>query len=81
MANPKWLGKYLTIKPEVRQIFNDLDAWLNYCRFNMIKYDEADLYKSPAYKEWMEKRKRRQQWQARQKDGQNRNGYNARTSQ
>jgi hypothetical protein len=81
VANPKWLGKYLTIKPEVRQIFNDLDAWLNYCRFNMIKYDEADLYKSPAYKEWMEKRKRRQQWQARQKDGQNRNGYNARTSQ
>ena len=81
MANPKWLGKYLTIKPEVRQIYNDLDAWLNYCRFNMINYDEADLYKSPAYKEWMEKRKRRQQWQARQKDGQNRNGYNTRTSQ
>jgi hypothetical protein len=38
------------MKAEVRQIFNDLDAWLNYCRFRMIKYDEADLYRSPEYK-------------------------------
>ena len=31
-------------KPEVRQIFQDLEAWLNYRRFRMIKYDPADLY-------------------------------------
>jgi hypothetical protein len=31
----------------------------------MIKYDPADLYRSPEYKEWMERRKKRQQWQAR----------------
>jgi hypothetical protein len=31
----------------------------------MIKYDPADLYKSPEYKEWQERRKKRQQWQAR----------------
>jgi hypothetical protein len=31
----------------------------------MIKYDEADLYRSPEYKEWQERRKKRQQWQAR----------------
>ena len=60
MANPKWLNKYLTMKPEVTQIYNDLDAWLNYCRFNLIKYDPADLYKSYAYKEWQERRRRRE---------------------
>ena len=64
------------MKPEVRQIFNDLDAWLNYCRFRMIKFDEADLYRSPEYKEWQERRKRKQQqWQ--QRNGHN-NGYQGR---
>ena len=65
MAQPAWINKYLTMKPEVRQIFNDLDAWLNYCRFRMIKFDPADLYRSPEYREWQERRKKRQQWQAR----------------
>jgi hypothetical protein len=54
-----------SMKAEIRQIFQDLDAWLNYCRFRMIKYDEADLYRSAEYKEWQERRKKRQQWQAR----------------
>jgi len=62
---PIWLKKYLRMSPEVRQIFNDLDAWLNYCRFRMIKFDPADLYRSVEYKEWQERRKKRQQWQAR----------------
>ena len=57
MANPNWVNKYLRMTSEVRQIFNDLDAWCNYCRFRMIKYDEADLYRSPEYKEWQERRK------------------------
>jgi hypothetical protein len=71
MAQPKWLKKYLTLKPEVAQIFKDLDAWLNYCRFNLIKYDPADLYRSPAYKEWQEKRRKREQ--RRNRDGDSRN--------
>lgn len=65
MSSPRWLNKYLTMKSDVKQIYNDLDAWLNYCRFHMIKFDEADLYKSVAYKEWQEKRKRREQWRSR----------------
>ncbi len=64
-SQPVWLKKYLRMSPEVSKIYNDLDAWLNYCRFRMIKFDEADLYKSPEYKEWQEKRRRRQQWQQR----------------
>ena len=64
-SQPVWLKKYLRMSPEVTKIYNDLDAWLNYCRFRMIKFDEADLYRSPEYKEWQERRKKRQQWQQR----------------
>ena len=74
-SQPVWLKKYLRMSPEVTKIYNDLDAWLNYCRFNMIKYDEADLYRSPEYKEWQERRKRRQQWQQR---NESRGGYQGR---
>ena len=64
-SQPVWLKKYLRMSPEVTKIYNDLDAWMNYCRFRMIKFDEADLYKSPEYREWQERRKKRQQWQQR----------------
>ena len=65
MAQQNSSNRNYSMKSEIRQIFNDLDAWLNYCRFRMIKYDEADLYRSPEYKEWQERRKKRQQWQQR----------------
>ena len=74
-SQPVWLKKYLRMSPEVTKIYNDLDAWLNYCRFRMIKFDEADLYKSVEYKEWQERRKKRQQWQ--QRNGQT-GGYQGR---
>jgi len=74
MAQPE--RKY-SMKSEIRQIFNDLDAWLNYCRFRMIKYDPADLYRSVEYKEWQERRKKRQQWQ--QRNGQANNYRNTRS--
>jgi hypothetical protein len=73
MSNPVWLNKYLTMKPEVKQIFNDLDAWLNYCRFNLIKYDPADLYKSVEYRTWQEKRQRKQQQQRQNREYRARN--------
>ena len=44
---------------------------------SLIKFDEADLYKSPAYREWQERRRRRQQWQ--QRNGQS-PGYQGRNS-
>ena len=65
MAQQNSSNRNYSMKSEIRQIFNDLDAWLNYCRFRMIKYDEADLYRSVEYKEWQERRKKRQQWQQR----------------
>ena len=52
MAHPTWLKKYLTFKPEVTKIYNDLEQWHHHCRFNLMKFDPSDLYKSKEYKEW-----------------------------
>ena len=59
MSQPKWLDKYLTMKPEVSKIFDDLEAWHDHCRFEMINFDPKDLYKSQAYKDFANKGKRR----------------------
>ena len=52
MANPKWLEKYLRTKPEVNRIFDDLEQYKDYCRFNMLKFDEKDLYRSEQYRKF-----------------------------
>ena len=71
MAQPKWLDKYLVTKPEVKKIFTDLEAWHDHCRFEMIDFNPADLYKSKAYKDWQRtqeylQRKARREAKARQ---------------
>ena len=52
MAQPKWLNKYLVMKPEVTKLFSDLETWHDHCRFEMISFNPADLYKSKEYKDW-----------------------------
>jgi len=44
MSNPAWLKKYLTMKPEVAKIFNDLEDYLDFCRFELLHFHPADLY-------------------------------------
>lgn len=44
------------MKPEVTKIFDDLDEWRDHCRFNLIKFDEKDLYRSKEYKEWQKEK-------------------------
>ena len=50
MAQPKYIERHLHMKSEVIKIFEDLEGYLNYCRYNMLKYDERDLYRSEQYK-------------------------------
>lgn len=52
MSVPNYIQRTLVMKPEVTKIFDDLDAWLDHCRFNLIKYDEKDLYRSREYKDF-----------------------------
>jgi hypothetical protein len=40
------------MKKEVVKIFADLEAWRDHCRFNGLRFDEADLYKSRAWREF-----------------------------
>ena len=50
MAQPNYIQKTLRMKPEVTKIFDDLDAWLDHCRFNLLPFNPADLYKSQEYR-------------------------------
>jgi len=65
MAQPAYIQKTLKLKPEVAKIFEDLDVWLDYCRFNLLNYNPADLYRSKEYKdfqrqqEYLERKARR----------------------
>jgi hypothetical protein len=67
MAQPKYIEKYLRMKPEVNKIFEDLDAYKDYCRFNMLKFDEKDLYRSDQYRRFEKHR----HWLSRQADSHN----------
>jgi hypothetical protein len=44
MANPAWLNKYLTMKPEVTRIFDDLDRYLDFCRIELRDFNPSHLY-------------------------------------
>jgi len=50
MAIASYNKKYLRMKPEVNQIFADLDEYLNFCRmqYPAVKFDEADLYRNAS---------------------------------
>lgn len=52
--------KYLRRKPEVTQIFNDLEDYLNWVRLQWppVPFDEADLYKqsSPLWQKYQRHR-------------------------
>lgn len=52
MAQPNYIQKTLVMTNEVSKIFDDLDEWQDHCRFNLMRFDERDLYKSKEYKEW-----------------------------
>ena len=52
MAIPNHIQKTLVMKPEVTKIFDDLERWLDHCRFNLLPFEPKDLYKSPEYKAW-----------------------------
>lgn len=45
------------MKPEVKEIFQELEEYLNYCRDNMLRYDERDIYKSEQWKKFDKERR------------------------
>jgi len=66
MSIPSYIQRTLRMKPEVKKIFDDLEAWLDHCRLNLLPYNPADLYKSHDYRnfqrglEYLERKARRE---------------------
>jgi hypothetical protein len=65
MAQPAWLNKYLTMKPEVSKVFDDLEAYLDYCRLELIDFNPADLYRkdSANYQAYLNSKRPRRPYQ------------------
>ena len=40
---------YWEIKPEIVKIFDDLEAFHDFCRFEMAPFNEADLYNNRSW--------------------------------
>lgn len=57
MAQPTFIQKTLVMKPEVSKIFDDLEEWLDHCRFNLLPFEPKDLYKSHEYKTFIREKK------------------------
>ncbi len=47
---------YFENRPDVVKVWEDLEAWHDYCRFNLLDFNPAHLYKSPEYKEFARKK-------------------------
>lgn len=56
MKHPAYIQKTLQFKPEVHKIYDDLEAWLDHCRFNLLPFNPSDLYKSKEYKEFIKEK-------------------------
>ena len=65
MAQPAWLNKYLTMKPETERVFDDLDAYLDYCRFELCEFNPADLYRKDSvnYQSYLASKRPRRPYQ------------------
>lgn len=44
MSHPAYIQKTLVMKPEVSKIFSDLEAFHDFCRFELLPFDPANLY-------------------------------------
>tara|TARA_R100001509_G_scaffold67451_1_gene37477 strand:- start:63 stop:302 length:240 start_codon:yes stop_codon:yes gene_type:complete len=49
MAN----GDYFAAHPEIVKIFDDLEKYRDWCRYNGRKFNEKDLYKGKTYQEFL----------------------------
>ena len=59
---PSYIKKYLRMKPEVTQIYNDLEEYKDWVRmqYPQVPFNEADLYKntSPLWQKYMKSKNR-----------------------
>jgi hypothetical protein len=73
MAQPKHIQKTLFMKPEVSKIFDDLEAWHDHCRFNLLDFNPADLYRTQEYRYFANRGKPREGYKGKNPRYENRN--------
>lgn len=54
----KKLSRHFGMKSEVKKIFEDLEEYLDFCRDNMLRYDERDIYKTDQWRKFEKHRNR-----------------------
>ena len=64
MAQPAWLNKYLVMKPEIERVFDELDTYLDFCRFELRDYNPAHLYdkSNQNYCAFLDSQRPRKDW-------------------
>jgi len=66
MSLPSYVTKTLAMKPETAKVFDELEDYLWWCRFELLPFDERDLYgKGPHSDQWRKYEKYRS-WKRRQ---------------
>jgi hypothetical protein len=60
---------YFLDRPDVVKIFNDLEAFLNYCRFEGTPFDEANLYNREhwTWRHFEKSRRPKKEWNGERK--------------
>jgi len=73
-----WLNKYLVMKPEVTKIFEDLEAYHDWCRWELAPFNEAELYRksSPVYSAYLASKRPKRPYNNQARPGKKRNEQN-----
>jgi len=52
---------YFESRPDVVKIFDDLENYLDFCRFELLRFDPSDLYnnRSPVWRQYSESQRPR----------------------
>jgi hypothetical protein len=60
----QWLNKYLRMKPDVSDIFEDLENYHQFCVNYGYVFDESHLYndRNPTYNEYLKYQRGREPW-------------------
>jgi hypothetical protein len=60
----EWVKKYLTMKPEVNKIFDDLEAYQDFCRLELREFNPSHLYNrdNVNYRAFQDSQRPRRPW-------------------